>query len=69
MSVANAVVSANLILGGYDPLIPLDEAAETMFRVGKQLPSELRCTCNGGLCITKTGKRLAEEQEIRNNTR
>lgn len=69
MSVANAVVSANLILGGYDPLIPLDEAAETMFRVGKQLPSELRCICNGGLCITKTGKRLAEEQKIRNNTR
>ena len=27
MSVANAVVSANLILGGYDRLIPLDEAA------------------------------------------
>ena len=69
MSAANAMVSANLVLGGYDPLIPLDEAAETMFRVGKQLPSELRCTCNGGLCITPTGKRLALEQEIRNNQR
>ena len=55
MSVANAVVSANMIMGGYDPLIPLDESAETMFRVGKQLPSELRCTCKGGLCTTPTG--------------
>jgi len=69
MSVANALVSADLVLGGYDPLIPLDEAAETMFRVGKQLPSELRCTCNGGLCITKTGQKLAKEQEVRNKKR
>ncbi|MGL4607597.1 MAG: L-serine ammonia-lyase, iron-sulfur-dependent, subunit alpha [Eubacteriaceae bacterium] len=66
MSAANAVVSANIVMGGYDPLIPLDESAETMFRVGKQLPSELRCTCKGGLCTTPTGIKLAEEQELRN---
>lgn len=52
MSIANAVVSANIVMGGYDPLIPLDETAETLFRVGKQLPSKLRCTCKGGLCTT-----------------
>ena len=69
MSVANAVVSANIVMGGYDPLIPLDESAETMFRVGKQLPSELRCTCKGGLCTTPTGRRLAEEQDVRDNSR
>ncbi len=69
MSVANALVSANMIMGGYDPLIPLDEAAETMFRVGKQLPSELRCTCRGGLCTTPSGIRLAKEQEERDNKR
>lgn len=62
MSVANAVVSANMIMGGYDPLIPLDEVAETLFRVGKQLPPELRCTCRGGLCITPKGQQLAKEQ-------
>jgi len=67
MSTANAVVSANIVINGFDPCIPLDEAAETMFRGGKQLPSELRCTCNGGLCITPTGIRLAKEQEERNN--
>lgn len=69
MSVANAVVSANIVMGGYDPLIPLDEAAETLFRVGKQLPGELRCTCKGGLCTTPTGARLAQEQEERDNAR
>ena len=66
MSVANAVVSANIVLGGFQPQIPLDEAAETLFRVGMQLPSELRCTCKGGLCITCTGQRLAKEQDSRN---
>lgn len=66
MSTANALICANIVINGFDPCIPLDEAAETMFRVGKQLPSELRCTCNGGLCITPTGIRLAKEQDERN---
>ena len=63
MSAANAVVSANMILGGFNPLIPLDQTAETLFRVGRQLPSELRCTCHGGLCTTPCGQQLAAEQE------
>ena len=69
MSAANAVVCANMIMGGFDPLISLDEAAETMFRVGRQLPGELRCTCKGGLCTTAGGRRLAAEQETRDNQR
>lgn len=69
MSAANAVVCANMIMGGFDPLIPLDESAETLFRVGRQLPSELRCTCKGGLCTTPSGQRLANEQEMRDAKR
>lgn len=69
MSAANAVVSANMIMGGFDPLIPLDETAETLFRVGRQLPSELRCTCKGGLCITPCGEQLAREQDARDAMR
>ncbi len=69
LSAANAVVSANMIMGGFDPLIPLDQAAETLFRVGKQLPSALRCTGKGGLCTTPRGEQLAQEQEARNNQR
>ena len=69
MSAANAIVSANMIMGGFDPLIPLDQSAETLFRVGRQLPSELRCTCKGGLCTTDAGEKLAKEQEQRDNQR
>jgi L-serine dehydratase len=69
MATANALVSANMVMGGYDPLIPLDEAAETLFRVGRQLPGELRCTCRGGLCTTPSGQRLAKEQTLRDNQR
>lgn len=69
MSAANAIVSANMIMGGFDPLIPLDQTAETLFRVGRQLPSELRCTCHGGLCTTPCGEQLAREQEARDNAR
>jgi L-serine dehydratase len=67
MSTANALVCANIVINGFDPCIPLDESAETMFRVGKQLPPELRCTCMGGLCTTPTGIRLAKEKDERNN--
>ncbi|WP_409969386.1 L-serine ammonia-lyase, iron-sulfur-dependent, subunit alpha [Bengtsoniella intestinalis] len=69
MSVGNAIISANMIMGGFDPLIPLDQSAETLFRVGKQLPSELRCTCKGGLCTTPCGEQLAREQDQRDNNR
>lgn len=69
MSAANAVVSANMIMGGFDPLIPLDQTAETLFRVGRQLPSELRCTCRGGLCTTPCGQQLAAEQMARDIAR
>jgi L-serine dehydratase len=59
-SAANALTSANLAMAGYDHLIPLDEVIETMDRVGKSLPRELRCTALGGLAITPTAKELEE---------
>lgn len=52
MAVSNALTSAEMTMGGYDSRIPLDETIETMYRVGRQLPPELRCTGNGGLCLT-----------------
>lgn len=45
---------------GYDPIIPL-ETILAMMKTGEKMPSELRCTCKGGLCITETGKRIADE--------
>jgi L-serine dehydratase len=49
-----------MALADYDPVIPLDEVVETMDRVGKSLPFELRCTALGGLSITKTSKEIEE---------
>lgn len=43
-------------VGVFDPVIPLDETILSMYEVGQMLPSELRCTCKGGLCNTKTAK-------------
>jgi len=56
MAASNALACANMALAGYDPVIPLDEVIETMDRVGRSLPRELRCTALGGLSVTKTSK-------------
>ena len=59
-AVGNAMICANLVLLGFDPVIPLDETIQTMMEVGQQLPEALRCTCKGGLCNTPTGRRINE---------
>lgn len=56
MAASNALACANMALAGYDPVIPLDEVIETMDRVGRTLPRELRCTALGGLAATKTSR-------------
>jgi len=61
LAAANALACANMALAGYDPVIPLDEVIETMDRVGKALPHELRCTALGGLSITRTSKVIEEK--------
>ena len=52
------MASADMARLGFDSLVPLDEAIAAMKDVGEQLPAELRCTCKGGLCATKTGQKL-----------
>jgi len=58
MAAANALACANMALASYDPVIPLDEVIETMDRVGRSLPRELRCTALGGLSVTRTSKEI-----------
>jgi L-serine dehydratase len=60
LAAGNALACANMALAGYDPVIPLDEVIDTMDRVGKSLPMELRCTTLGGLSITPTSKAVAK---------
>ena len=57
-AMAGAMASADMARLGFDSMVPLDEAIAAMKDVGGQLPAELRCTCKGGLCATKTGQKL-----------
>ena len=66
LAASNALACANMALAGFDHVIPLDEAIETMDRVGKSMPCELRCTALGGLAITPTSKRI--ERKLANQT-
>ena len=61
MAASNALACANMALADYDAVIPLDEVIETMDRVGKSIPHELRCTALGGLSITRTSKEIEEK--------
>jgi len=54
----NALTSANMILGGIQAVIPLDETIDTMLKVGRAIPASLRCTAIGGLSDTPTARRM-----------
>lgn len=58
LAAANALACTNMALADFDPVIPLDEVIETMDRVGKSMPCEVRCTALGGLSITRTSKEI-----------
>ena len=57
----NALISADLALAGQDSIIPADEAVVAMFKVGRQLPPQLRETAGGGVAATPTGKALKKQ--------
>ena len=57
---AAAVMAANMALCGMTSLVSLDETIQTMLEVGKMLPRELCCTCQGGLCTTGSGRAAAD---------
>jgi len=56
----NAVSSANMILAGFDWVIPFDETLSAVLDIGKKLPRELKCTC-GGLGKTETSLKLRQK--------
>lgn len=55
MGAVNAIAASDLALAGVKSIIPFDEVVETMYRVGKAMPCELRETALGGLASTPTG--------------
>ena len=64
MGGSNALASANMILAGYDKVIPLDETIGAIYEIGLSLPLELRCTF-GGLGKTKTAREILKGEEVR----
>lgn len=69
MGASNALVSAELALSGIVSVVPIDEAIDIMYRVGRSLPMTLRETSQGGTatspsachaCKTKWKKQSCE---------
>ncbi|MCY6371293.1 L-serine ammonia-lyase, iron-sulfur-dependent, subunit alpha [Clostridium ganghwense] len=57
----SALTTADMVMSGVTSKIPFDETVWAMYRVGKQLPCELRETALGGLAITPTGLELKKK--------
>lgn len=55
---SGAFVSADLILGGYENPIQLDETIDAVLACGKMLPPELRVTSLGGLATAPSARSL-----------
>ncbi|MHC4944301.1 MAG: L-serine ammonia-lyase, iron-sulfur-dependent, subunit alpha [Planctomycetota bacterium] len=58
VAASSAFVCADLILGGYENSIPLDETIDAVYSVGKMLPQDLKVTARGGLAITPSAKAM-----------
>jgi L-serine dehydratase len=58
VAASGAFVCADLILGGYNNPIPLDETIDAVYTVGQMLPRELKCTALGGLSLTPSALAL-----------
>lgn len=57
----SALVSADQALAGQVFPIPADQMVGAMYRVGRQLPPELKETAQGGIAATDRGKEIARE--------
>ncbi|MBR0600195.1 L-serine ammonia-lyase, iron-sulfur-dependent, subunit alpha [Sinanaerobacter chloroacetimidivorans] len=54
MGASNALISAEISLCGIAGIIPFDEVVDTMYKVGRSLPRELKETALGGIAATPT---------------
>lgn len=57
----SALTVADMVMAGVGSKIPFDDCVSAMYKVGKTLPCELRETALGGLAVTETGQKLAEQ--------
>jgi len=58
VAASSAFVCADLIMGGYENPVPLDETIDAVYDSGKMLPAELRCTAMGGIALAPSARAL-----------
>ncbi|MCJ7580942.1 MAG: L-serine ammonia-lyase, iron-sulfur-dependent, subunit alpha [Candidatus Aminicenantes bacterium] len=58
VAASSAFICADIILGGYQNSVPLDETIDAVISSGKMLPAELRCTSLGGLAVAPSAVQL-----------
>jgi L-serine dehydratase len=58
VAASSAFVCADLVLGGYENPIPLDDTIDAVLAVGRMLPPELRVTSRGCLAFKASALRL-----------
>lgn len=66
MGASNALVSAEIALSGIQSVVPIDEAIEVMYRVGRSLPVTLRETSQGGTAMAQAPAMPARQMEKSN---
>ena len=59
---SNAFLCADLIMGGYQNPINLDETVSAVYTCGKMLPPELCCTSKGGIAIAPSAKKMKRKR-------
>jgi L-serine dehydratase len=57
----SALSTADVVMAGVESKIPFDDTVSAMYKVGKQMPCELRETAMGGLAATETGIKLRKQ--------
>ncbi|MCM0646837.1 L-serine ammonia-lyase, iron-sulfur-dependent, subunit alpha [Clostridium swellfunianum] len=57
----SALTVADMVMGGVKSIIPFDDVVLAMYKVGKQMPCELRETALGGLADTPAGIELRKK--------
>ena len=59
----NALGASTMALSGFNAVIPFDQVLDSVDRVGKSMPSALRCTGRGGLAATAKARELKDMLE------
>ena len=61
---SSAFVCADLVMGGYQNPIGLDETIDAVYAVGRMMPAELRCTARGGLAVTPSALKIVRRPPV-----